>query len=283
MRPERNPELCAGNLGFLARQTAGQSHELTNVLNVINELTGLMSDMLSGLAEGRAVDPERLMALPGRIADQVRRGEALVRLVNQFVHTADAEWALVDLSEALERAAALAARRARLCRSTLETALPADPLALETSPLGLQHAVVFALELALEPLGHEPAQGGTLVLGCAGAPAHVEVTIARRSGAPLGPLSPRGLEALDAILESLGATLDERLATEASGPGGPVSRSSLPRAVPAPDPDLTPAALVLRFPRRLVLAPDAGPTPGRDPAPGADPAPTLDTSPARAE
>ena len=238
MRPEQNPDLCAGNLAFLAKQTAGQCHELINVFNVINELAGLLSDTLQGLAAGKSVNHDRLLALPGRIADQVKRGEGLVRLVNQFVHTADAQWAVVDLREALGQAAGLAERRARLCRSEVQTVLPPEGLAMETSPLGLQHAVIAALELVLAPLGHDPAQNALLVLGGAAVDGGVEITVSHAQGVPLGPLSESDMGGLVAVLESLGASLECRRPTEASPPSAPH--------------DLAPTTLVLRFPRSLI-------------------------------
>lgn len=241
MPPRPNPDLFAGNLAFLAKQAAGQSHELTNVFNVINELAGLLGDTLEGLAAGKNVDPQRLLALPGRIADQVKRGEGLVRLVNQFVHTADAPWAVVDLRDALAQAASLVARRARLCRSEVRTVLPAAGLAMETSPLGLMNVVVTALELVLEPLAHEPAEGGVLELGGTSTDGMVEITIRHSEGLPLGPLAESALDGLTRALESLGASQECRRDSQTND-----------------SPDLSPTILALRFPRGL----DSQATPG---------------------
>lgn len=243
MHPGRNPDLSAGNLAFLARQTAGQCHELMNVFNVINELTGLLSDTLSALDAGKPMDSERLQALPKRIADQLGRGEGLVRLISQFVHSADTEWAVVDLAEALTRAVELVQRRARLCRSEVRLSVHSGSCALETNPLGLLHAIIAALELVLEPLGREPAMGGTLVLSAMPTDAGPEISVTHLDGELLGPLAATGLENLRAILGSLDATLVLRHPPEAlvDGPG-----------------ELVPTGVVLRFPSNLALDTDRG-------------------------
>jgi len=43
--------ICNGALAFYGKVVAGQSHEVTNVLNIINELTGLQQDLLMAAEE----------------------------------------------------------------------------------------------------------------------------------------------------------------------------------------------------------------------------------------
>lgn len=238
MHPRNNPGLTLDNLRFLARQTAAQSHDLINVLNVINELTGLLSDALSSTEAGVAVAPARLTGLPNRIADQVGRGERIVRLINQFVHTAEADWAVVDLADSLPHAVSLVQRRARLCRSEVRLLRDVESCVLETNPLGLLHAVVGALELALEPLGREPACGGILMLEATPRGNDLEISVTLLDGASLGPLALSGIVDLRNFLANLGARLELR------------PRLASPER---PADSLCPAALVLRFPRRQTL------------------------------
>jgi C4-dicarboxylate-specific signal transduction histidine kinase len=134
---------------FLGRLTASQSHEVTNVLNIINELAGLMDDLLRAGAEGRPVNHAKLREIVDKIAFQVQRGERLVRSINQFAHSADESVALVDVRELLERIVFIAQRPASLRKTRLEARFPAETRIIETNPLGFQHAVFLAIELAL--------------------------------------------------------------------------------------------------------------------------------------
>mgnify|MGYP001085341182 CR=1 FL=1 len=136
-------------LQFLGGQTAAQSHEVTNVFNIINELAGLLGDLVYGLKHGRDVDPERFREIADKIAFQVQRGNTIVRTINQFGHSADTLRALIDLRTVLERICFIAQRPANLSKTRLETAFPEDTVALENSPLGLEQAVFTAFEIGL--------------------------------------------------------------------------------------------------------------------------------------
>lgn len=136
-------------LQFLGRQTASQSHEVTNVLNIINEVAGLMGDLLYGAGQGRPLDPDRLTQLTAKIAAQVKRGNQIVRAINQFGHSADTPLAVFDVRAVLERITFIARRPATLHETLLETDFPEQTVSLENSPLGFQQAVFTAFEIAL--------------------------------------------------------------------------------------------------------------------------------------
>jgi len=136
-------------LQFLGAQTASQSHEVTNVLNIINEMAGLMGDMLYSADQGRPLNTARLTELTTKIAAQIQRGNKIVRAINQFGHSADKPKAVFDLQEMIERIAFIAQRPAVLAKALLETDFPDQSLSLESSPLGFQQAIFTAFEIAL--------------------------------------------------------------------------------------------------------------------------------------
>jgi len=136
-------------LQFLGAQTASQSHEVTNVLNIINEMAGLMGDLLYGAEQGRPLKTARLTELTTKIAAQIQRGNKIVRAINQFGHSADTPRAVFDLRGMLERIAFIAQRPAVLHKTRLETDFPDPSMSLESSPLGFQQAVFTAFEIAL--------------------------------------------------------------------------------------------------------------------------------------
>jgi signal transduction histidine kinase len=135
-------------LAFFGRILAGQTHELTNVLNVINELTGLEGDVLAGMSPGSS-QVDKLQRVVEKVRLQLVRGDALLRLLNRFAHSVDSPVAVFDVREALERIVALAQRSARLARTELTLDFPAHSRSLETGPFGFQHGVFTCIELAL--------------------------------------------------------------------------------------------------------------------------------------
>lgn len=137
-------------LQFLGGQTAAQCHEVTNVFNIINEMVGLMGDLLWGAQnKGTPLDPEKLVKLADKVAAQIQRGNKIVRAINQFAHSADTPRAVFDLQAMLEQIAFIARRPATLAETTLETEFPEQSLSLENSPLGFQQAIFTAFQMAL--------------------------------------------------------------------------------------------------------------------------------------
>jgi hypothetical protein len=136
-------------LKFFGAIVAGQSHEATNVLNIINELVGLQGDILSGAKQGAGPDIERLEQVAQKIRNQVTRGEMIIRCTNRFAHSVDCPATVFDLKETLNQIADLAQRPANLGKTLLEREFPAESMALETSPFGVKQAVFHCFEIAL--------------------------------------------------------------------------------------------------------------------------------------
>ena len=136
-------------LAFFAKIVAGQGHEITNVLNIINELNGLLQDLMSGADRGSALNIERFRAISEKIQFQVQRGENMVRQVRAFAHNADLPVTVFDLKTVLEQVVFLAERHTRLNKAALTTDFPEESTALECSPFELQQAVFVAVDAAL--------------------------------------------------------------------------------------------------------------------------------------
>jgi C4-dicarboxylate-specific signal transduction histidine kinase len=149
VNPKDSRLLWERGLQFLGAQTASQSHEVTNVFNIINEMAGLMGDMLYSADQGRPLDTARLTEITTKIAAQIQRGNKIVRAINQFGHSADKPRAVFDLHGMLESIAFIAQRPAVLHKTLLETDFPEASISVESSPLGFQQAVFTAFEIAL--------------------------------------------------------------------------------------------------------------------------------------
>jgi signal transduction histidine kinase len=136
-------------LAFLGSMIAGQSHEVTNVLNIISELSGLQVDLLIGATRGRQLNLERLSEIAERIKFQVHRGETIVRKINSFAHSVDLPVAVFDLKETMERVIFLAARPARLSKIEIVSEFPEESVAIENNPFLVQHATFICINIGL--------------------------------------------------------------------------------------------------------------------------------------
>ena len=135
-------------LAFMGTIIAGQSHEVTNVLNIINELAGLEQDVLSSVDPGEGVPLAKLKEIGRKIQFQVARGETIIRHMNLFAHSVDTPRAVFDVRDAVNRIVFLAERWTRLRRVELRAELPDDTTALENHPFFFQCAVFVCIDAA---------------------------------------------------------------------------------------------------------------------------------------
>ncbi|MBN2140579.1 MAG: HAMP domain-containing histidine kinase [Desulfovibrionaceae bacterium] len=190
-------------LRFFGRVSASVSHEIKNVLAVINEGAGLMED-LSLLAEkGLPVEPGRLREVARSILGQVRRGDDIVKNMNLFAHSVDEEVGQVDLAEALRLTLALCGRFAALKNVSLALG-DCAPASVRTDPYALEHLLHQLIRSALE----RTEAGATLTLACGPTAGGALITLA---GAGWGGKS--GIpDSLERLARPIKAGLD---------PGGP--------------------------------------------------------------
>jgi C4-dicarboxylate-specific signal transduction histidine kinase len=190
-------------LAFFGRIAAGQSHELTNVLNIINELAGLQRDIIAAARSGMPPRLDKLWDTSERIRVQVERGQEIIRHVNHFAHSVDHPVTSFDLHELVERVAFLAGRHARLRRMALETALPEGNVSIEGSPFLLELALYCSIELVVGAGGESERVTVSSVTRADG----VEITVARDEGVPVTDEVEARLELLRFAAEEMGARL----------------------------------------------------------------------------
>lgn len=196
-------------LRFFGATTAGQSHEITNVLNIINELAGLQSDLLAAAETGREPNLARLKALSERIQNQVDRGEAIVRNLNRFAHSVDVPVAVFDLREVLERIVFLARRPAGLLRTRLDTEFPLDSVSLEGNPFCVQQAVFLAIDVAL----HGATDERRVVVSYAVRPTGADIVVTSADPVSPGSEVEERLTMLEKLLIEIGGCLAVRPTT----------------------------------------------------------------------
>jgi signal transduction histidine kinase len=145
----------AGRTGiqFFAKMSASISHDIKNVLAVINENAGLLDDFCLMAEKGKALDPVRLKRLAGDLKSQIRRGDQIITTLNKFAHSADGETMPVDLGELLELLSALSLRSASMRGVRLEVHPPAASMRVTTSPFMLLNLLWLCLDYAMAAAG----------------------------------------------------------------------------------------------------------------------------------
>jgi C4-dicarboxylate-specific signal transduction histidine kinase len=142
-------------LKFFGKMTASISHELKNVLAIINENAGLLEDLCAMAERGRPVDPDRIKTVAGKVIKQVKRGDEIIIRLNSFAHTADESVCDVDLCEAIKLVSALSGRLAMMREITVELNADAAPVVVNTNPFLLETLVWLFLDFAMDAAGEE--------------------------------------------------------------------------------------------------------------------------------
>lgn len=138
---------------FFGKMSASISHDLKNVLAVINENAGLLEDFCLMAEKGRSLEPARLKRLAEDVKHQIRRGDRIITSLNTFAHSADRESAAIDLRELLGLLVELSLRYASMRGVHLEIDPPADSIMVTTAPFILLNLLWFCLDFAMTAAG----------------------------------------------------------------------------------------------------------------------------------
>ncbi len=137
-------------LQFFGKVMASISHEIKNVMAIINENAGLLEDLAFMAEKGRPLETERVKVLAGKVKDQVRRGDEIIENMNQFAHSVDRVVDRVDLGEVLSLVIKLAQRSASMKGVRLEAKTTPDRIMITTNPFLLENLIWLCLSLAME-------------------------------------------------------------------------------------------------------------------------------------
>ncbi len=170
-----HPQPLSDDLAFFGRISAGVTHELNNVVSIIEQVTGLLEDQLYSANSGGTLDVDKLQSVHDRIMAQIDRGVELIHNLNRFSHTVDEAERDTDLAELMAIHSVLGRRFAALKNVSFEVSLSAASIIVRCSPFRLLEAV-FAVELAalatMNPddqltlaMIHEPGRAGIRVTG----------------------------------------------------------------------------------------------------------------------
>jgi len=139
-----------GSLQFFGAITASVSHDLTNVLSTIDQISGLLEDMLFAAQRGNGIDPDRLDLIRERLTRQTGRGLTVVQKLNTLGHTTDEPLKQIDVRSILETLSVLMERMAARRRTTVDLILGGGETETVTDPFALSHLLYLALLLAMD-------------------------------------------------------------------------------------------------------------------------------------
>jgi len=142
-------------LQFFGKISASISHELKNVLAIINENAGLLEDFTLMADRGVPLDPARLKAMAAGVKKQIGRADAIISNMNRFAHSTDQTITTVDLAQTIEIVLAVTARFAVMRGIGIDLRLPQNPVALQTAPFFLMNLLWLCLEFSMSAGGDE--------------------------------------------------------------------------------------------------------------------------------
>lgn len=157
-------------LRYVARVTASMSHEMKNVLAIINENCGLLEDLSFAAKKGAPIEPDRLDRTCRQMAKQIERADAILKTMSRYAHSFDHPEEPVDLHDLCQLVATLAGRLAAMRRVTLAVEKTEAHCMVHKHPFALQALLWQCLELAIGTA----SEGCTLTL----TPQAAAVTIA---------------------------------------------------------------------------------------------------------
>ncbi len=142
-------------LQFFGSISASISHELKNVLAIVNENAGLLEDFTLMADRGKPIDPARLKIMAAAVKRQVGRADEILKNMNRFAHSIDQTTLTVDLDQMFELFIALTARFAAMRGVRVDLQLPASPLTIPTAPYFLMNLLWLCLDFSMSASGDE--------------------------------------------------------------------------------------------------------------------------------
>lgn len=147
-------------LHFFGKMNSSISHELKNVLAIINENAGLLEDFAMLAERGTPIDSKRLKTIAAKISTQVQRGDGIIQNMNRFAHSVDASENTIRVNDLLALMVALSNRFAAMREITLELAPAHSQVEIVTNEYELENLIWACLDFAMQAAG----QKGTILL-----------------------------------------------------------------------------------------------------------------------
>jgi len=147
---EEKQMLAMDGAQFLGEMTASISHEIKNVMAIINENAGLLADMVAMNRQGAPFPAERIEKLAQSVARQIARADTIVQTLNRFAHSADHARETVDVGETVQFMMNLASRLIRMQGARFDFAAPQKPVTTVANRFFMAYLVWRGMTAAME-------------------------------------------------------------------------------------------------------------------------------------
>ena len=147
--------IAATGLQFFGEMSASISHEIKNVLAIVNENAGLLEDFTLLADRGKLIDPARLKMMAQTVKKQVGRAGGIIQNMNRLAHSIDQAITTVDLVQTIELTIALTARFAAMRGVKVDLQLPEGPVTIATAPFFLMNLLCLCLDFSMSASGDE--------------------------------------------------------------------------------------------------------------------------------
>jgi signal transduction histidine kinase len=137
---------------YYGRMTASMSHEINNVLAIVNELAGLQDDLLYAIEDSSDIDPQRFGKAAQDIQKQVQRGKSIVNRLNRLAHSIDEPISAFDLIAVIRDTVEIAQRLAVIHSVKLNYNPENTPININSNRFIVQQGLFACLEMAYSSL-----------------------------------------------------------------------------------------------------------------------------------
>ncbi len=147
--------LAAEGVRFFGEISASISHEIKNVLAILNENSGLLDDLILMNEKGAPLNLERLKRLSKSVDRQIKRADGILKRMNRFAHSADAFAEDVDLADTVLLVAELGERLIQMRNAKFSFEPPEPKVKCYTSRFFLENLVWRCMVKAMDRLNLE--------------------------------------------------------------------------------------------------------------------------------
>jgi len=160
--PSNTDTVGIAGLRFFGQMSASISHEIKNVLAIINENAGLLKDYTLMAEKGLDLNPHQVGVKADKITAQVARADEIIKKMNLLAHSIDQDRQEVNPILILKLMMALSERMAAMKNIKLELSAASESMFITTALFFLENLISLCLEFALNVMD----EGSVLKLEC---------------------------------------------------------------------------------------------------------------------
>jgi signal transduction histidine kinase len=194
--------LGVNGLMFSGAITASITHELNNVMSIIDQTIGLLDDLIVTASPDHPIGTEQLERIVEKIQLQKERGVEFIKRLNTFSHTVDEPSVEIDVNQLMENFYDLTHRFAVLKRAEYKISYAQSQILIRNNPFLLLQAVYICLRQALA----EAQKGDTINLVVENSDSNIHLKVERT---PLDQsLESFSTEYLELVMDRIGGNIN---------------------------------------------------------------------------